>query len=93
MRRLRAGNEIMGHVEVESESWIHGLGEEDAGHLSWNQHKEGTLSYLKVHFFSRRTPETWPDPLGPALALLPVLGWAPAGHSCQRSGTMEASPL
>lgn len=70
-----------------------GWWEEDAGHLSWNQHKEGNSSNLKVHFFSGRMPGTWPNPLGPVLALLPVRGWAPADHSCQRSGTMEASPL
>lgn len=45
---------------------------------------------LKVHSLPERTQ---PSPLGPAAALLPVLGWAPADHSCPRSGTRKGSAL
>jgi len=60
--------------------------EEDAGQCSETR-------LLKVHSLPERMPGTQPSPLGPAAALFPVLGWAPADHSFPRSGTMKGSAL
>lgn len=48
--------------------------------------------YNKVLLFCR-IYEAEPQLLGPAAALLPVLGWASADHSCPRSGTIKDSVL
>lgn len=40
-----------------------------------------------------RVYEAETQPLGPTAAILPVLGWASADHSCPRSGTIKGSIL